>query len=74
MSMADFKKREFTEINKTAYEITDDFDHTAQLSPPQAYELMQRLSPQGEELFRLTMVCSVTRRRNASASAPIVAS
>src|SRR5260370_31268135 len=54
MSMADFKKREFPEINKTAYEITDDTGHTAQLSPAQAYELMQWLSSQGEELFRLT--------------------
>jgi hypothetical protein len=53
MNMADFEKREFPEINKTAYEITDDTGHTAQLSPAQAYELMRWLSNQGEELFRL---------------------
>src|SRR5260370_12407653 len=52
--MAQFEKREDPEINRTAYEITDDWGHTAQLSPEQATSLLlwlyeRGLQPQDDE-------------------------
>jgi hypothetical protein len=48
--MAQFEKREFPEINRTAYEITDDWGHIAQLSPEQATSLLLWLYKQGLQL------------------------
>jgi hypothetical protein len=50
--MANFEKRESPDTHKIAYEITDDFGHTAQLSAQQAYDLRSWLDGQYDKLFR----------------------
>jgi len=48
--MARFEKRDFPESNCTTYEITDDYGHTAEFSPEQAYHLLKWLFERREEL------------------------
>lgn len=51
--MAQFEKREFPD-NQTAYEITDNWGHTAQLTTEQARELLQWLYAELEEAEETT--------------------
>lgn len=51
--MAQFEKRDFPEISRTAYFITDSYGHTAELTPAQAYNLLDWLYGQRDELYRL---------------------
>ncbi|HLI06244.1 MAG TPA: hypothetical protein VKV40_06740 [Ktedonobacteraceae bacterium] len=52
--MATFEKRDFPEISRTAYLITDDYGHTAELTLAQANHLLEWLYQQRDELYRLT--------------------
>jgi hypothetical protein len=51
--MAQFEKVDFPEINRTSIHITDDYSHTAQLSPEQAVDLLQWLYERRDELLNL---------------------
>ena len=48
--MARFEKRDFPESTCTAYEITDDYGHTAEFSPEQAYAALGLLETQVDAL------------------------
>ena len=60
--MARFERRDFPEIGRIAYQITDDYGHQAELTPAQAYSLLEWLYQYRDELYEAAHPQEPTQR------------